>query len=93
MKKTAYLVNASRGQLIHEKDLADALQNGVLAGAALDVLSQEPPSENNPLLSAPNCLITPHNAWISFEARQRIVAMLMTNIQGFMNGTPQNVVK
>jgi glycerate dehydrogenase len=52
------LVNASRGQLIHEKDLAEALQNGVLAGAALDVLSQEPPSESNPLLTAPNCLIT-----------------------------------
>lgn len=92
MKRTAYLVNASRGQLIHEKDLAEALKEGVLAGAALDVLSQEPPSESNPLLTAPNCLITPHNAWISFEARQRIVEMLMANIQGFINGAPQNVV-
>ena len=92
MKPTAYLINTSRGQLINEQDLADALNNKVLAGAALDVLSQEPPIPNNPLLRAAKCLITPHNAWISFEARSRLIATTFENITAALNGHPQNVV-
>lgn len=88
MKPTAYLINASRGQLIVESDLATALHEGVLAGAALDVLSQEPPSADNPLIQAPNCLITPHNAWMSLEARQRIAQTVYQNIEGFLHGKP-----
>ncbi len=92
MKPTAYLINASRGQLIVESDLATALHEGVLAGAALDVLSQEPPSADNPLIQAPNCLITPHNAWMSLEARQRIAQTVYQNIEGFLHGKPLNQV-
>jgi glycerate dehydrogenase len=92
MKRSAFLINTSRGQLINEEDLAAALQNGVIAGAALDVLSKEPPPANNPLLHVPNCLITPHNAWVSFEARQRILNMTFENIKVFLEGHPRNVV-
>ncbi len=92
MKPTTLLLNTSRGQLIQEQDLADALNRGVLAGAALDVLSVEPPKEQNPLLTAQNCLITPHNAWISKEARGRIVQTLYQNIQAFLAGKPQHEV-
>ncbi|MEJ7677901.1 MAG: NAD(P)-dependent oxidoreductase [Segetibacter sp.] len=93
MKPTAFLINTARGQLIQEADLTDALNKGVIAGAALDALSVEPPSENNPLLSAKNCIITPHNAWMSREARQRIMDVTKANIEAFLNGTPVNVVK
>ena len=92
MKPSAMLINTARGQLIHEKDLADALNTGIIAGAALDVLSKEPPSEGNPLLRAKNCIITPHNAWISREARQRIMAITTSNIAAFMNSRPANLV-
>jgi glycerate dehydrogenase len=92
MKQTAYLINTSRGQLIDEQALADALNSNQIAGAALDVLSQEPPKVDNPLLSAKNCIITPHNAWISFEARQRIMKILEENLKAFINGTPINTV-
>jgi glycerate dehydrogenase len=92
MKKSAYLINASRGQLIIEQDLADALNTGIIAGAALDVLTQEPPGINNPLVMAKNCIITPHNAWISFEARQRIVDILYRNILEFQENNPINQV-
>lgn len=92
MKPTAYLLNTSRGQLIHEPHLARALDEGVIAGAALDVLSSEPPSENNPLLQARNCLITPHNAWMSKEARQRIMDITAQNITAFLKGMPANRV-
>ena len=92
MKPTAFLVNTARGQLIHEQELADALNIGQLAGAALDVLSTEPPKSTNPLLSAKNCLITPHNAWISFEARQRIMQATVANIRAYLAGNPINVV-
>jgi glycerate dehydrogenase len=92
MKPTAFLINTSRGQLINEEDLSGALKNKVLAGAALDVLSKEPPPANHPLLHLPNCLITPHNAWVSFEARQRILNTSYENVKAAMSGRPQNVV-
>jgi len=92
MKKSAFLLNTGRGPLINEQDLADALQNGVIAGAGLDVLSTEPPAVDNPLLSAPNCMITPHIAWASFEARKRLLQITSDNMRTFINGNTQNVV-
>jgi glycerate dehydrogenase len=92
MKPAACLINTSRGQLIREPDLAAALKSGVLAGAALDVLSKEPPPPDHPLLGLPNCLITPHNAWVSFEARQRILNATIENVKAAIAGNPQNVV-
>jgi glycerate dehydrogenase len=92
MKPSACLINTARGQLVHEQDLADALNQQRIAGAALDVLSVEPPNENNPLLSAKNCIITPHTAWISREARQRIIDATAQNIEAFLNGKPIHVV-
>jgi glycerate dehydrogenase len=92
MKPSAFLLNTARGQLINEQDLADALNGGVLAGAGLDVLSTEPPAANNPLLEAKNCILTPHTAWISYEARRRVMAVTGQNIKAFAEGTPQNVV-
>lgn len=92
MKPTAYLINTSRGGLIHEKDLAAALNQNTLAGAGLDVLSTEPPSPDNPLLSARNCQITPHIAWASREARSRLMETLEKNISSFLQGSPLNIV-
>ncbi|MFN8357957.1 MAG: D-2-hydroxyacid dehydrogenase [Spirosomataceae bacterium] len=92
MKPTAFLINTARGQLIHEQDLADVLSTQVIAGAGLDVLSVEPPPAHHPLLAAPNCVLTPHNAWISKEARQRIMQMTVDNIQAFVNQQPIHVV-
>jgi glycerate dehydrogenase len=92
MKPAAMLVNTSRGQLINENDLADVLNSGAIAGAALDVLSVEPPTINNPLLAAKNCIITPHNAWMSLEARQRILDVTAQNIRAFVDNKPVNVV-
>lgn len=92
MKPTAYLINAGRGGLIQEADLKLALQEKQLAGAALDVLSTEPPKEGNVLISAPNCIITPHLAWASLEARQRLMEITLNNIRAFQAGAPQNVV-
>jgi len=92
MKKTAFLINTARGQLIVEEDLADALNNGVIAGAALDVLAVEPPKADNPLLSAKNCLITPHISWATKEARARLMDIAVENIVMFLKGTPINVV-
>ena len=92
MKPTAFLINTSRGQLIDENDLAAALRNNTLAGAALDVLSKEPPPQDHPLLGLSNCLITPHNAWVSFEARKRIMETTFENVRAALSGKPQNVV-
>jgi len=92
MKKTAYLINNSRGQLINGPDLAEALNNGVLAGAALDVVAVEPIKPDNPLLKAKNIIITPHNAWGTLEARKRLMDTTVENITAFVDGTPINVV-
>ena len=92
MKPTAFLINTSRGPLIDEKALADALNAGKIAGAGLDVLSREPPEADNPLLKARNCYITPHIAWATRAARQRLMDIALTNIRAFLNGKPQNVV-
>jgi glycerate dehydrogenase len=92
MKSSALLVNTARGPLIVEGDLADALNEGRLAGAALDVLSVEPPPSGNPLLSAKNCIITPHVAWATFEARKRLIAIAIDNVKMYLEGTPVNIV-
>ncbi|MBL7700177.1 MAG: D-2-hydroxyacid dehydrogenase [Chitinophagaceae bacterium] len=92
MKQSAFIVNTARGQLINERDLADALNSGKIAGAGLDVLSQEPPRSDNPLLNARNCVITPHNAWMTKEARQRILAVTIENVKAFSEGRAQNIV-
>ena len=91
MKPGALLVNTSRGGLIDEQDLADALNAGRIAAAAIDVLSQEPPMADNPLLAAKNCLITPHMAWATLEARRRLMAVTAANIAAFLRGEPINV--
>lgn len=92
MKPLAFLINTSRGGLINEKDLAEALNNGQIAGAGLDVLSTEPPSADNPLLSAKNCLITPHIGWSTYEARYRLMQDVVKNLSAFLDGKPVNVV-
>ncbi len=93
MKPTAFLINASRGPLIVEQDLADALNEGRLAGAACDVLSSEPPAPDNPLLRARNCLVTPHMAWGTREARARMMHIAVGNLAAFLAGAPINVVQ
>ena len=92
MKPSAFLINTSRGGLINEPDLADALNNNRIAGAALDVLSTEPPAADNPLLYARNCLITPHIAWASYEARSRLMTEVVKNVVAFLKDHPANVV-
>ncbi len=92
MKTSALLINTARGALINEKDLADALNNNLIAGAALDVLSAEPPVKDNPMFEAKNCIITPHIAWATIEARQRLLQESVENIKAFLKGLPRNVV-
>ncbi len=92
MKPTAFLINTSRGPLIDELALAEALNAGRLAGAAMDVLSAEPPPENHPLLKAQNCIITPHIAWATYAARKRLMKAVVENVAGFLKGKPVNVV-
>ena len=92
MKPSAYLINTARGAIIKEADLVEALRAGVIAGAALDVLEQEPATADNPLLSLPNCILTPHIGWQCLETRQRLLHMLADNIHGFLTGNVQNCV-
>ena len=92
MKPTALLLNTARGGLIDEAALAEALNAGRLAGAGLDVLSVEPPPPENPLLQARNCLITPHLAWATRQARKRLMATAAGNLKAFLDGHPVNVV-
>ncbi|MCH7558291.1 MAG: D-2-hydroxyacid dehydrogenase [Planctomycetes bacterium] len=92
MKKTAFLINTSRGPLVDEQALAEALNNERIAGAGLDVLSEEPPGENTLLLKARNCYITPHIAWATHAARQRLLQVVVDNVASFLAGKPRNVV-
>jgi glycerate dehydrogenase len=92
MKPTAFLINTSRGPLVVEQDLADALNAGWIAGAAVDVLSMEPPEEGNALLDARNCLVTPHIAWATREARARLLDGAIQNLAAFLEGSPRNLV-
>ena len=92
MKPTAFLVNTARGPLVDEAALAAALNAGQLAGAAVDVLSVEPPPASNPLLTAKNCVITPHVAWATRDARRRLIDVTAANLAAFAVGQPQNVV-
>lgn len=93
MKDGVMIINTSRGPLINEQDLANSLKSGKVAGAGLDVLSAEPPTEDNPLLKEKNCIITPHIAWAPKESRQRLMDIAVENLKAFLNGEPQNVVK
>jgi glycerate dehydrogenase len=92
MKPGAFLINTSRGPLVDELALAEALNAGRIAGAGLDVLCEEPPRADNPLLSAKNCYITPHIAWATRSARQRLMESAISNVRAFLKGDPQNVV-
>jgi len=92
MKSTAYFINTGRGGLVEELDLKNALLSGQIAGAGLDVLSQEPPPKDHLLLNVPNCLITPHHAWATKASRGRLLQIVADNIKGFLKGELQNVV-
>ena len=92
MKKSAVLINTARGGLVDEAALAEALNSGTIRGACLDVLTQEPMEQGNPLLGARNCIITPHIAWGPAETRARLLNIVAENIKAFINGKPQNVV-
>ena len=92
MKPTAILINTGRGPLVDEAALARALHDGRLAAAGLDVLSSEPPAPDNPLLGAPRCVITPHLAWATREARGRLMQVTVQNVAAFLAGRPINVV-
>jgi glycerate dehydrogenase len=92
MKKSAYLINTSRGPLVNEVDLANALNEGVIAGAGLDVLNVEPPARNNPLYEAKNCHLTPHISFATKAARTRLIKLTAENLKAFMDGKPINVV-
>lgn len=92
MKPSALLINTSRGPVVNDQDLAEALNQNKIAGAGLDVLSNEPPKADDPLLSAKNCIITPHIAFQTLEARTRLMEVLVENVKAFLDGKPQNVV-
>lgn len=92
LKSNACIINTARGAVANETDIALALKSGKLACYCADVLSSEPPSKDNPLLTAPNCFITPHIAWAAYETRLRLLGILEENIKSFINGTPVNVV-
>jgi len=90
MKRTAFLINTSRGGLVVDSHLADALNEGIIAGAAVDVLSVEPPPPDNPLFHAKNCIITPHIGWSTIESRNRLVCTAAGNIKAYLEGKPVN---
>ena len=92
MRRGAILLNTARGPLVDEAAAAEALKSGQLRGLGTDVLSTEPPSRDNPLLSAPNTLITPHIAWATVKARQNIIDLTAENIRRWQEGNPVNVV-
>jgi glycerate dehydrogenase len=92
MKHGAMIINTSRGPLVVEQDLAEALNSGKIAGAAVDVVSIEPITPDNPLLTTKNCIITPHIAWAPKESRIRLMGTAVENLSAFLKGTPQNVV-
>jgi len=92
MKATAFLINTARGRLVDEHALADALRSGNIAGAAVDVICEEPMPADHPLLTAPNCVITPHMAWASLAARRRLMQKTAANIRAFLDGKPINLV-
>lgn len=93
MKSSALLINTSRGGLVNETDLAQALASKQIAGAGLDVLDEEPPQMNHPLLKFPNCVITPHRAWGTKAARQRLFDIVVGNLQAYLDGKPRNVIE
>ena len=92
MKPTAFLINTSRGALIDEPALIEALEKHQIAGAGLDVQETEPPKADNPLYTLDNVILTPHMGWKGLETRQRLVSILAGNVKGFLEGTPVNVV-
>ena len=92
MKPSAFIINTARGALIDEKALIEALKNGTIAGAGLDVQENEPPEENNPLYIMDNVILTPHMGWKGLETRKRLVSILANNIKKFIEGNPINVV-
>ena len=92
MKKTAFLLNTSRGPIVVDEDLADALNRDLIAGAGIDVLSTEPPPAGNPLFTAKNCIITPHISWATKEARARLMDIAVANLEAFLAGKPVNIV-
>lgn len=91
-KPTAYIINTSRGPVVNENDLAEALSSGVIAGAGLDVVETEPMKADNPLLGAKNCIITPHVAWAPVQTRERLIAAAVDNLRSFIDGDPKNKV-
>ncbi len=92
MKPTAYIINTARGPLINDRALADALHEGIIAGAGVDVVSQEPISSDNPLLKVENCILTPHIAWSSNLSRELLLNIAVDNVRAFLDGKPENVV-
>ena len=92
MKPTAIIINTGRGPLVNDQDLADALNSGTIYAAGIDVLTQEPPREGNPLIGARNCYITPHIAWATASARKRLMQIALDNLKAFADGKPQNEV-
>ena len=93
MKPSAFLLNTSRGPIVVDEDLAHALNKNIIAGAGIDVLSVEPPQKDNPLFTAKNCIITPHIAWATKEARARLMQASVNNLEAFLHGQPVNVVQ
>ena len=92
MKDGVIIINTSRGPVVNENDLSEALKNGKVYAAGIDVASQEPINRDNPLLGLDNCFITPHIAWATYEARVRLINIATDNVCAFINGTPKNVV-